>query len=406
MWSGNVKAALASLRTSKWRSLLTMLGIIIGVSSVITVVSLGEGLKHQIVGQINQLGKDVISIRSGKLVNRGPAGIDGVNFLAFFNVSTLTDEDVSELKTVRSLQSVVPVSFITSSARTDSAKSDNLFVLGTNSQMTEVLHQTVHYGDFFSDDDDDFAVIGSRIADDLFGELNPVGRQINIMGQDFIVHGVLSPSAGGLSSIAETDFNSAVFIPYDAGKELANGRTNILQILVKPKNDRNIDGAVADSRQALLKTHQGQENFTILKQFELLNIANDSVNIITSFISGIAAISLLVGGIGIMDIMLVSVSERTREIGVRKAIGATNRQILSQFLVEGMTLSIGGGIIGILVSLLIYVGLRLYTNLQPVISIPIVILAVSISVLVGIIFSVIPAAKAAGKDPINALRGE
>jgi putative ABC transport system permease protein len=207
-------------------------------------------------------------------------------------------------------------------------------------------------------------------------------------------------------SVAETDFNSAVFIPFSSAKELGAGRTNILQILVKAKNPDKLDLAVADIHKALLKSHHNQENFTILKQYELLDIANGAVNIITSFISGIAAISLLVGGIGIMDIMLVSVSERTREIGIRKAVGATNRQILAQFLVEGMALSIGGGLIGIIAALIIYAGLQIYTNLQPVITIPIVVLAVSVSVLVGIVFSVAPALKAARKDPINALRGE
>jgi len=409
MWSGNVKTALASLRLSKWRSLLTMLGIIIGVSSVITVVSLGEGLKQQIVGQIDQLGRDVLTVRSGKLVNRSDNGnINGVNLLAFFSVSTLTDQDVTALKKVPSAQAVVPMSFLTSSATSNIAKSDNLFVIGTDPQMPQVLHQKLAYGDFFDSDDPDqnFAVIGAGIAQQLFHQLNPVGQTITILGQDYIVHGVLSPSSGGLLSIAETDFNSAVFIPYSGAKEQAAGHTNILQILVKSKEPHNLDQTVQDMRRTLLKTHRGQDNFTILKQYELLDAANSAVGLITSFISGIAAISLLVGGIGIMDIMLVSVSERTREIGIRKAIGATNRQILSQFLVEGLALSIGGGLIGIIAALIIYLGLHIYTNLQPVITIPIVILAVTVSVAVGIIFSVAPALKAARKNPIDALRGE
>jgi putative ABC transport system permease protein len=240
----------------------------------------------------------------------------------------------------------------------------------------------------------------------MFGELNPVGQSIHIMDQDFIIHGVLAQSSGGLLSVAQTDFNSSVFIPFAAAKELGSNQTNILQILVKAKDPNNLDQTVKGIRTTLLKTHQGQEDFSILKQYELLDIANSTVNTITGFISGIAAIALLVGGIGIMDIMLASVSERTREIGVRKAIGATNRQILSQFLVEGMALSIGGGFIGIVAAFIIYAGLRIYTNLQPAITIPVVILAVSVSVIVGIIFSVAPALKAARKDPINALRGE
>ena len=143
-----------------------------------------------------------------------------------------------------------------------------------------------------------------------------------------------------------------------------------------------------------------------MKQDELLGIVSGVVDTATRFISAIAAISLLVGGIGIMDIMLVSVTERTREIGIRKAVGATNRQILNQFLVEGLALTIVGGVIGVILSLLINVGLKIYTDWQPVINIPIVVLAVAVSVAVGVIFSITPALKAARKDPINALRGE
>jgi putative ABC transport system permease protein len=221
-----------------------------------------------------------------------------------------------------------------------------------------------------------------------------------------LVRGVLAKSSVSLLSVAETDFNSAILIPLKPAEELSSGQTNILQILIKAKDANNLDATVNDVHSALLKTHQGQENFTVLKQYELLNIAGGVINQLTGFISGIAAISLLVGGIGIMDIMLVSVSERTREIGIRKAIGATNRQILNHFLVEGLVLSVGGGLIGVVTSLFVFGVLRIYTNLQPVITLPVMALAVGVSVLVGIIFSVVPALKAARKNPIDALRGE
>jgi putative ABC transport system permease protein len=226
-----------------------------------------------------------------------------------------------------------------------------------------------------------------------------------VQGSDFIIHGVLEPTSGGLASVAETDFNSAVFIPQQAALDLTGNKSNILQILVKSQGN-NLDKTVQDVRTSLLKKHKNQEDFTVLKQTELLNIAGSTVGSVTRFISAIAAVSLLVGGISIMDIMWVSVSERTREIGIRKAIGATNRQILNQFLVEGSLLSIVGGLIGIVFSLIINGLLRIYSSLHPAITIPIMILAVVISVAVGIIFSVAPALKAARKRPIDALRGE
>jgi putative ABC transport system permease protein len=406
--SGSVKTAIASLRGSRWRSLLTMLGIIIGVTSVVTIVSLGEGLKQQIASQINQLGSDVVTVRSGKLVNRGESGnIDGVNLLAFLSTSTLTNEDVSSLDKLNSADAVVPIDFVTSSAKADSASSDNLFVVGTNYKMADVLHRKLEFGAFFDQEDSDknVAVIGSNVAHQLFGEHNPIGRTISVAGSDFIIHGVLEQTSGGLISVAETDFNSAVFIPIQSALDLTENKTNILQILIKSKSS-NLDQTITDTKKVLLKNHKNQEDFTVLKQTELLNIAGGTVGVVTRFISAIAAVSLLVGGISIMDIMWVSVSERTREIGIRKAIGATNRQILNQFLVEGSLLSIFGGLIGIVASLIINGLLRLYTSLHPAITIPIMILAVGISVGVGILFSVAPALKAARKRPMDALRGE
>jgi putative ABC transport system permease protein len=405
---GNLKMAIANLGQSKWRSAFTMLGIIIGVTSVVTIVSLGEGLKQQISGQINQLGANVITVRSGKLVSRKNGGdINGVNLLAFLSTSTLSDDDVEALKSMPEAQAVVPINFVTSSAKGGSASSDNLFVVGTSPDMSDVLHQKVEFGGFFDQDtsDQNIAVIGAGVARQLFGQFNPVGQTIQIQGRDFIVHGVLAQTSGGLASVAETDFNSAVFIPQQAALELTNNHSNILQILIKSK-DKNLDAIVSDARKTLLKTHKDQEDFTVLKQAELLDIAGSTVDSLTKFISAIAAISLLVGGISIMDIMWVSVSERTREIGVRKAIGATNRQILSQFLVEGSVLSITGGIIGIITSLIINLLLRIYTSLHPAITVPIMVLAVFVSIAVGIVFSVAPALKAARKRPIDALRGE
>lgn len=404
MWNGNLKTAIADLRANKWRSLLTMLGIIIGVSSVVTIVSLGEGLKHQVSGQINQLGRNVITIRSGRLA--GSDGFGGLNLLAFLSSSTLTSRDTEAISKLPSVSSVVPMSFVGSSASSDKRQADNIFVVGTGSEMTELLHQKVAYGAFFDDDDSsNYAVIGSIIAQQLFGELNPIGHMLTISGTSFSVRGVLAPSSGGLLSVAQTDFNSAVFIPLKSAEQLTGGHTNILQILTKSRDD-NLDTTVKDISNTLKAQHGGQEDFTVLKQYELVAIANSVVDLVTRFISGIAAISLLVGGIGIMDIMLVSVSERIREIGIRKALGATNRQILSQFLVEGMILTLGGGLLGILVALAIGGLLRIYTSLQPAITMPVLVIAVGVSIVVGITFSVAPALKAARKNPIDALRNE
>ena len=406
MWSGNVKAAVNSLRSSKWRSLLTMMGVIIGITLVVTTVSLAEGIKHQVIGQVNQLGNDVLAVRSGHLVSRDQNGqINGVNLLALLNSSTLTTKDITALQKVDSVTDVTPMAFVTSSVSSGSVHLNNIYVLGTEPSLPGLLRQKVAYGDFFtSDGNQAFAVIGSNIAHQLYGELNPTGRSITIAGHNYIIRGVLSPSAGGLLSIGQTDFNSAVFLTMQQAQDL-NKDLNIVQILLKSKNE-DTAGAVADARRALLSTHQGREDFSILKQEELVAVVNDVVNKLTGFVSALAAISLLIGGIGIMSIMLASVSERSREIGIRKAIGATNRQILSQFVVEGLVLTVSGGLIGVVVSLIVFGLLRLYTDLNPVITLPIMLMAVLVAVMVGIIFSIAPAYKASRKDPINALRGD
>lgn len=398
---GNFKTAFASLRASKWRSFLTMLGIIIGISSVVTIVSLGEGVKHQIVGQIDKLGSDVLTVRSGKLSSGSQTA--NLSLLGFFNISTLTNNDVAIIQKLPDAGSVVPFNFITNSANSADNTSNNVYVIGTNSQMPELLNQKISYGAFFTDTNKKYAVIGSNVASSLFGQLNPTGKNISIKGQDFIVRGVLKPNTGGTLSVAQIDFNSSIFIPNDTAKDIAGGGTNILQILVKAKPGSKLNTLIQEVTTGL-KTAHGQEDFSVLKQDQLLGVVDSVVSRLATFISGIAGISLLVGGIGIMDIMLVSVSERTREIGIRKAVGAKNQQILSQFLVEGLVLSVTGGLIGIIASLLINLGLKIYTRWDPVVSWRLLAVAAGISVLIGIVFSTAPALKAAKKDPIEALR--
>jgi len=406
-WSGNFKASISSLRRNRWRSFFTMLGIVIGIASVVTIVSLGQGLKNQITGQIRNLGSNVVTVRPGKLVNRSSGGkISGVNLSAFFSASTLTDADIVSLSNLKDIQTVVPVDFVTSSAHGDAGQSDNLAVIGTSPDLANVLNLKLAYGSFFgASDDPSAAVLGPATAQKLFKSPNPFAHTLTIDGSDFLVHGVTEPTAGSLLAFGQGDFNSAIFIRYDAAKQLTKNATNLLEILVQAKPGANLDSAVNEIQQTLYKNHK-TEDFTVLKQPELLDVSNHVVDSVAGFITGIAAVSLLVGGIGIMDIMLVAVSERTREIGIRKAIGATNRQILNQFLTEGLVLSLVGGIIGIALAFLINIGLRLYTGLHPEIGWLVVVLAVVVALAVGIVFSGAPALKAARKQPIDALRGE
>jgi putative ABC transport system permease protein len=232
-----------------------------------------------------------------------------------------------------------------------------------------------------------------------------VGRVFSVRGQEFTVRGIIAPAQSELFDIG-TNINNAVYIPFGTAKSLLGVAPQINEITLKIDDIQNSQTITDAVTKTLLNNRGGQEDFTILRQEEYLSIANQVFTILTTFVAAIAGISLLVGGIGIMNIMLVSVSERTREIGVRKALGATNQQILSQFLVEATVISMLGGVVGVLLSLLAGFLIRISTSIQPSISVITIIVAVGVATIVGIIFGMAPAIQASRKDPIEALRHE
>ncbi len=404
--TGNFKIATDSIKNAKWRSFLTMLGIIIGVMSVVTIVSIGEGVKKQITDQISQLGPDLITVKPGRTVTRDSAGnVTGVNYASAFIGNSLSESDLDTVKKTEGVASAVPLSFVTGTPTAQEKQYPNGIIFGTTDELPDALNHKVEYGSFFSRDDinKDVAVIGTRVAEELFGETVPIGRSMEIRGHNFVVLGVFEEFEKA-TIIPGADYNLAIFIPVDAGKKLNSAQANIQQIFAKPTN-RNEAKAVVTNISASLKTaHAGQEDFTVLTQQDNLAIANDLLNLLTRLISGIAAVSLLVGGIGIMNVMLVSVTERTREIGVRKSVGATSHQILSQFIIESAVISLVGGIIGVAGSLVANFFIRIFTDLEPLITLPIMGLAVGVALVVGVVFGMAPALRAARKDPIEALR--
>ncbi len=409
LFGDNARMALSSIRTNKTRSLLTMIGIIIGVSSVILTVALGEGIRRQIVDSNQAANEQLITVQSGAIATRDESGtITGVNYLAALGSNTLTEDDYQSLSKLPELGTVVPLSTISGlPSNFDQESYPEATIIATTSGLPTVLEQKVVYGGFFSDESSgrNSVVIGQRVAEELFGENVPLGKLLTIRGQDFVVGGIFDEFKTNPIS-AVTDLNKAVFVSYGTAKNLTSNTPSIYQMLILPQEGVTTQRAAAVAREQLLKNHGQQEDFTVLLASETDQVARYSVSLASSFIAGIAAISLLVGGIGIMNIMFVSVTERTREIGVRKSLGATNRQIYSQFLTEAAVLSIVGGIIGIGVALFGTIIVRLITDLQPAVTWQIVALAVTVSAAVGIIFGTAPAVKAARKDPIESLRYE
>ncbi len=406
---GNIKNAVMSLRGTKWRSALTMLGIVIGVVSVVTVVAIGEGIKHQVGAQINQLGHDLITVRPGQLVQRSNSG--AINGVALFpDVTTggsLSNQDLQTVSQAAGVQQAVPLGLVSGGVRIGN-HAQAVPVIATTYNLPAILNQNLAFGSFFGSDVTDepnIAIVGYQAAESLFHEHNAPGHSFNFLGQSFVVRGVFNQFDTSPLSFS-TDFNNAIFIPYSTAQSLTQNNLTPFEILAKPAEPTQTKTVVNNISSSLLKQHQNQQKFTVLQQDESLAVTNNILDLLTKLVGGVAAISLLVGGVGIMDVMLVSVAERMHEIGIRKALGATNQQILSQFLMEATVLSLAGGIVGILLAFLVDYLLHVFTNLTPFISWQVVLLATFVSLLVGMVFGTIPALKAARKDPIDALRNE
>lgn len=402
-----LKLAISSIRSARWRSLLTILGIVIGVVSVVTIISLGEGVKQQVSRQINQSGKDLITILPGQRVRRDQTGnIASYNPLASSSGTSFSDTEFKTLQQLPDIKPVVPFGKVVGLVKTNERSDAGAEVIATTEGLPLVLNEKLEFGAFFTDNEitGNSAMIGRRVAEQLYGEGAPLGKSLTIRDREFIVRGIFEEFDTTATFLPGTDYNHAVFIPYKTGQELMGGTMQLYQILAKPVDPAQLDSSINNLTQSLRQVRAGQEDFTVLKQHENLALTTGILDKLTNLITAIAAISLLVGGIGIMNIMLVSVTERTREIGIRKAVGATNRQILSQFMTEAAVLSLMGGIFGILLSVLTNYLLRIFTDLLPVITIPVMVAVGVGALLLGMVFGIAPALRAARKDPIEALR--
>lgn len=410
MISTNIRMAFTSIKASKTRSFLTMLGVVIGVASVVTTVGIADGIRKQVVDQIDQFGSDVITIKPGKTFayDSSTGAITSFNPSAQQGVSTLSEKDIESLKSIKGVSTVIPSMQIGGVLSTDSKQNySEARIVGVTGDVQNILGDKVDYGDFFGPNDNErnTVVIGRNIAEDLFTIRDPIGQTITIRGETFVVRGILQPFKESTLTISD-NLNNFVFMPYGMAKKISNNSGQINEIFVQVNDIKDVNSINDQIKNTLLANHAGQEDFTILKKEDYLAAANKTMSQLTSFIVAIASTSLIVGGIGIMNIMLVGVSERTKEIGVRKAVGATNQQILSQFLVEATVISVVGGIIGVLSSLLITYFIKIWTDLNPVVSVGTILLASLVSIAVGIIFGMAPAIQAARKDPIQSLRYE
>ncbi len=399
----NITNALASIWNNKIRSLLTVLGVIIGVTSVTTLVSLGEGLKQDVAASIQGLGTNIVTIVSGK-IDTTSGNSAGTNPANFTSGDILTVNDVSSIKNVDGVEAVSPISLVAGTMKAGDKQAAPT-VFGTYPNILSILNiLTLEQGRSLDSMSGNVVILGPTIKEALFGDTNAIGKTVTLGKQDLEVIGTLGK--GKSTSIFGSEFDSVSIIPFDTATTFNKDQVKISRIVTKVSDNADVTTTKESIKNRLLENHEGTEDFTVLSQDDLLGLFNTFLNLATTMVSAIAAISLIVGGIGIMNIMLVTVTERTKEIGLRKAVGATRTAILVQFLTEAVVITLLGSIIGLALSIGIGQIIAAQTALKPVITLGVVGTAVGIAVVIGVIFGLWPALRAARKDPIEALRYE
>lgn len=404
--NGNLKLAAASVRSAKSRSFLTMLGIIIGVMAVVGVVCIGQGIKQQIASQVEHFGADIITVRPGTAAS----GLSATSLLAGNSLPSaastlLTHRDLETISETPGVQFTVPLGIATGSVRGDHTVSAPL-IIATGSRLPEAINQPVPQGGFFDDDENNHTVVlGQNIAMQLFDDPMPLGQTLTYRGQDFIVTGEFGEFNSAPFSLS-ANFNDAVFMPYSTAQKLNGGQLALYQILAKTAEGTSPATVALSIDRRLVSAHGGARTDSVLTAAQSSQNSNQIIHLLTVLVAGVALIALVVGGVGIMDVMLVSVTERMHEIGLRKAVGATNRQILQQFMAEALVISTTGALLGVALAAAGVGLLRLYTSLQPVLVWQAFVVAFVAAVVIGVIFGSAPALKAARKDPIEALRHE
>ena len=404
LFSESFQMALTSLYANKMRSLLTMLGIIIGVGAVIALVSVGMGVRSNVTSSIASLGSNMLIVSPGSSNRGGVRGAAG-------SMQTLKYDDAKAIKDkIKNIDYVSPS--VSSSYQIVYGNNNwNTSVQGVTPEFMSIRSLTIGYGSFISNDDmnkrNRVAVIGTTVASNLFAKDNPVGKNIRINNQPYKVIGLLESK--GQSSVGQ-DQDDVIYIPLTTAQERMLGITYVQSINVQVSSQEKMEQVQAEIENLLRSRHHilagKDDDFHVRNLTSLMETVSQSTSMLTMLLGAIAGISLIVGGIGIMNIMMVSVTERTREIGIRKALGATFMNIMTQFLIESMVIGIIGGLIGIAVGCIASQIIAKVGNFTTVITLTPIIISFLFAVGIGLFFGIYPARKAAKLDPIEALRYE
>ncbi|MDB5165213.1 MAG: putative Efflux transporter, permease protein [Candidatus Saccharibacteria bacterium] len=396
--SDHLSNAYESLKSNRTRTFLTGLGITIGVASVTIVLALSAGVSQVIGKQISALEGNIAVIRpqstsSGDITEQQS-----------FAPSTITEADYAAIKATSGLMRSAPLMIVSGIPTKGTTKPSGTSVIATTPELQDIAKLTVKDGQFLDEHtNQQTAVIGEQLSVDLFGSDRSAGQTFTVKGQRFTVIGVLKRFNDPVN-FNTVDFDRTAIIHLAAGKQLSGASAPLQQINFQAKDSSHLAGVIRTVDEKLASAHQGDKDYTIVSGDDIARPTSRLFEIVQGVSVAIAAISLLVGGIGIMNIMLVSVAERTREIGLRKAIGASNAHIIWQFLIESLIMSLAGGLVGYIAGYVIAFVISTFLTFDPVFTWQIVGVAAALSLGVGVVFGLYPAFKASRKDPIESLR--
>ena len=404
LFKTHFKLARTSIKENRTRSFLTCLGIAIGVASIILILSLMGSISNLVKNEVNEIGSDLIVVRPNSTKSSINNIIEELTSSNTFQQSSLSLSDIDTISGLDNVAAVAPISTSVNTLESEKNTFTSVPVLGTTPDFVKIEPLALRYGTFFTDNNkENGVVLGHTLSLALFNTINStVGKTVSILGEKFMVVGVLDEIEKSIN-FDNVDFDNALIMDVHTLDKLL-GSTQIQQINIKAANTDSLAVISGSIRDKLKDSKSGDENFTVAYGDEISHPASSLFTIVSGMLALVAAISLIVGGIGVMNIMLVSVAERTHEIGIRKAVGASSRNILMQFLFEALILSIFGGIFGLILGYVFAFLVSIVTPFAPYISWEILALTLLTTLAIGIIFGIYPALKAASKNPIESLK--